>query len=158
MASTPIAAIPASVRYVSFWARVLASIVDTVLIMLLMTPLGFLVFGHFQYDYSQRSHDLPHFVINTVVPAMAVILFWVRAQATPGKMLIHARIVDATTGGEASTGGLVLRYIGYFVSLIFFGLGFLWVAFDRRKQGWHDKIAGTVVIHHDDLDPGSSAR
>jgi len=25
-------------------------------------------------------------------------------------------------------------------------LGLVWVAFDRRKQGWHDKLAGTVVI------------
>ncbi|MGR3985112.1 MAG: RDD family protein, partial [Gammaproteobacteria bacterium] len=29
---------------------------------------------------------------------------------------------------------------------LFFGLGLLWVAFDKRKQGWHDKLAGTVVI------------
>ncbi len=61
-------------------------------------------------------------------------------------MLVHARIVDAATDADADTGQLVLRYLGYYVSAIPFGLGFLWVAFDPRKQGWHDKIARTVVV------------
>ena len=87
-----------------------------------------------------------HFVINTLIPAMAVVLFWIRVQATPGKMLIHARIADAKTGANPRPGQLVLRYLGYFVSGVVLGLGFLWVAFDARKQGWHDKIAGTVVV------------
>jgi uncharacterized RDD family membrane protein YckC len=29
-------------------------------------------------------------------------------------------------------------------------LGFIWIAFDKRKQGWHDKLAGTVVISAED--------
>ena len=40
----------------------------------------------------------------------------------------------------------MIRYLGYYVSAIPFGLGLLWVAFDPRKQGWHDKMAGTVVV------------
>jgi uncharacterized RDD family membrane protein YckC len=36
---------------------------------------------------------------------------------------------------------LIVRYLGYFVSSIPFGLGLFWVAFDARKQGWHDKMA-----------------
>jgi uncharacterized RDD family membrane protein YckC len=39
-----------------------------------------------------------------------------------------------------------LRYAGYFVALLPVGLGILWVAFDARKQGWHDKLAKTVVV------------
>jgi hypothetical protein len=39
--------------------------------------------------------------------------------------------------------------VGYLVSNIFY-LGFIWVAFDGKKQGWHDKIAGTVVIIRED--------
>lgn len=41
---------------------------------------------------------------------------------------------------------LIGRYLGYFVSMLFLGLGCIWVAFDSRKQGWHDKLAGTVVV------------
>jgi uncharacterized RDD family membrane protein YckC len=67
-------------------------------------------------------------------------------QATPGKMAIGARVVDATTGGAPSTRQLVIRYLGYYVSTIPLLLGLIWVAFDPRKQGWHDKLAGTVVV------------
>ena len=137
-----------TVRYVGFWARALASLIDSILLIALMTPLSFLVFGSFQYDDARRNPDLTHFLINTLIPAMAVIVFWVRVQATPGKMLVHARIVDAATGADPRPGQSVIRYLGYFVSTIVFGLGFLWIAFDPRKQGWHDKFAGTVVVYH----------
>jgi len=36
--------------------------------------------------------------------------------------------------------------VGYLISALIFYLGFIWIAFDRKKQGWHDKIAGTCVI------------
>jgi uncharacterized RDD family membrane protein YckC len=75
-----------------------------------------------------------------VFPAIAVI------QATPGKMAITAKVVDAATGERASMAQLIMRYFAYFISSLPLGLGFIWVAFDKRKQGWHDKIAGTVVI------------
>ncbi|MBP7141944.1 MAG: RDD family protein [Opitutaceae bacterium] len=40
----------------------------------------------------------------------------------------------------------VVRALGCFLSLLVAGLGFIWVAFDDEKQGWHDKIAGTFVV------------
>jgi uncharacterized RDD family membrane protein YckC len=40
------------------------------------------------------------------------------------------------------------RYVGYIISTIPLCLGFLWVGFDSKKQGWHDKIAGTVVVRN----------
>ena len=49
-------------------------------------------------------------------------------------------------GAKPSTGQLIGRYFGYYVSTIPLFLGFVWVAFDPRKQGWHDKLAGTVVV------------
>ena len=55
-------------------------------------------------------------------------------------------IVDARTGKAPSKGQLIGRYFAYYLSLLPLGLGFLWIAWDQRKQGWHDKIAGTVVI------------
>jgi uncharacterized RDD family membrane protein YckC len=61
-------------------------------------------------------------------------------------MLISAKIADAETFATPSTGKLIGRYFAYIVSCIFM-LGFIWIAFDKRKQGWHDKLAGTVVIH-----------
>jgi uncharacterized RDD family membrane protein YckC len=85
-------------------------------------------------------------LVNWVLPAIAVVLFWIYRQATPGKIAIGAQIVDAGTGGKPSTRQLLIRYLGYYVSTIPLFLGLLWVAFDPRKQGWHDKMAGTVVV------------
>jgi uncharacterized RDD family membrane protein YckC len=66
---------------------------------------------------------------------------------TPGKMLLSLQVLSAE-GTPIGFGIAFLRAVGYLVSslLFTFPLGFIWAAFDRRKQGWHDKIAGTVVI------------
>jgi uncharacterized RDD family membrane protein YckC len=40
----------------------------------------------------------------------------------------------------------IVRALSCFLSLAVFGLGFIWIAFDDERQGWHDKIAGTVVV------------
>ncbi len=61
-------------------------------------------------------------------------------------MLVSAKIVDAKTGQPASTGQLIGRYFAYIVSTLPLMLGFIWIAFDPRKQGWHDKLAGTIVV------------
>ena len=99
------------------------------------------------YFKSERLIQGPvDFLVSWVLPAIAIVLFWIARQATPGKMAIGARIVDAKTGGKPTAGQLVLRYLGYYVSMIPLMIGMLWIAFDPRKQGWHDKIAGTVVI------------
>jgi uncharacterized RDD family membrane protein YckC len=86
------------------------------------------------------------FLINWLLPAVAVILFWMYRQATPGKMAIGAKIVDAKTGGKCSTGQLIGRYLAYYVSILPLMLGIIWVGIDSRKQGWHDMLAGTVVV------------
>ncbi len=86
------------------------------------------------------------FLINWLLPAIAVVVFWIYRQATPGKIAIGARIVDADTGGKPSTRQLIVRYLGYYVSMLPLMAGIVWVAFDPRKQGWHDKLAGTVVV------------
>lgn len=64
---------------------------------------------------------------------------------TPGKMLFRLRVVTAS-GQPVTTGTAFLRWTGYLISGLFFFAGFLWIAFDRKKQGWHDKIAMTMVV------------
>ncbi len=88
------------------------------------------------------------FVLQYLLPAIAVIMFWVYKSATPGKMALRLTIVDAKTGGKPSTGQFIIRYLGYFLSTIPLFLGIIWVGIDKRKQGWHDKIAGTAVIRN----------
>ena len=64
---------------------------------------------------------------------------------TPGKSLMGLQVVSVQ-GTPLSYGTAFLRSVGYLVSSLVFCLGFIWIGFDKRKQGWHDKIAGTVVI------------
>jgi uncharacterized RDD family membrane protein YckC len=133
-------------EYVGFWARVGASIIDTILMLVIVAPLLTWIYGA-EYWVTERYIVGPADVLlNWVLPAIAVILFWIYRQATPGKMAIHARIVDAKTGGKPSTGQLIGRYLGYYVSVIPLMLGIIWVGIDKRKQGWHDKLAGTLVV------------
>lgn len=132
--------------YVGFWLRVWASIIDTVMIVVIALPLLIWIYGRAYWESTAMIQGPVDFLISWIFPAVAVVVFWIAKQATPGKMVIGARIVDAKTGGKVSTSKLVVRYLGYFISLIPLGLGLLWVAFDARKQGWHDKLAGTVVV------------
>ncbi len=132
--------------YVGFWPRVGAAIIDTVLLMVLTYPIliGTYGWGYFNADsFIEGPVDL---FVSWILPAILIVGFWIYKQATPGKMAISARIVDARTGGRPSAGRFVIRYLGYFVSMLPPFLGIIWVAFDRRKQGWHDKLARTVVV------------
>ena len=136
------------VEYAGFWVRVGAAIIDTLLIMLLIFPLLLAIYGWAYFDGEKTGFIAgpADFLLSWVAPAIAVVVFWMVKQATPGKMALSIRIVDATTGNPPSTGQCVGRYFAYFVSTIPLALGLIWVAFDKRKQGWHDKLAGTVVI------------
>jgi len=133
-------------EYVGFWLRVWASIIDTVLMLIIIAPLLSWIYG-IDYWVSERIILGPaDFLLTWVLPAVAVILFWIYRQATPGKMAIGARIVDATSGGKPTTGQLIGRYFGYFVSTLPLLIGLIWVGIDKRKQGFHDMLAQTVVV------------
>ena len=135
-------------EYVGFWARFLASIIDSILIAIMLVPFGRFVYdGHeMMYGYGVWMSAYNNFWTSTVLPAVVIIAFWVAKSATPGKMMIGARIVDAKTGNPPSLSQHIIRYLGYYISMIPAFLGFIWVAFDAKKQGWHDKLAGTVVV------------
>jgi uncharacterized RDD family membrane protein YckC len=137
-------------EYVGFWARVGATLIDSLLIVAITLPLLFGVYGD-GYFLSEASIKGPaDFLISYVLPTIAIIVFWRLKQATPGKMIIGAKIVDAKTGSAPATGKLVIRYFGNIISLIPLGLGYCWIAFDSKRQAWHDKLAGTVVVRNND--------
>jgi uncharacterized RDD family membrane protein YckC len=133
--------LPGSVQYVGFGSRLLAQILDLFWLLPLSAVLAFIG----GVANGGEISDLGEFMLN-VIGALIVLLFWVERQGTPGKLVLGIRIVDATTGGTPTIGRLVLRYVGYLISALPLGLGYLWIIWDARKQGWHDKMAGTVVI------------
>ena len=138
-------------QYVGFWMRLLAFFVDSLILTVVIALILIGIFGRNYLQLSVQGKTLwADILFQVVLPAVAAILFWRYRGATPGKMLISARIVDAKAYGPPSTGKLIGRYFAYLVSIVPLFLGFLWIAFDKRKQGWHDKLARTVVIEDDD--------
>ena len=140
-------------EYAGFWIRTGAVIIDTILVLIIILPVLTAIYGK---DYWVSQSFIQGFwdvIFNFILPAIAVIFFWIYKSATPGKMATKLTIVDAKTGGKPSTGQFIGRYLGYYVSMIPFFLGFIWVGIDKRKQGWHDKLAGTVVIRSNQSEP-----
>ena len=133
------------VEYAGFWIRFLASVLDSVLLILVLVPLLMIFYGP-GVLLSAESPGLAYDVINYGLPIIAVIIFWQYRSATPGKLMMGIYIVDEKTLGHPPFGRLVLRYFGYYASILPMLLGFIWVAFDKRKQGFHDKIARTLVV------------
>jgi uncharacterized RDD family membrane protein YckC len=134
--------------FIGFWKRFGATIIDSILLIFLMIPPLIAIYGwsYFDPEVTGFVAGPADFIISWIVPIFIIIGFWTWRQATPGKMAIKAKIVDANTGEKPSMKQWIIRYVGYFISAIPLGLGYVWVAFDKRKQGWHDKMAGTVVV------------
>jgi uncharacterized RDD family membrane protein YckC len=145
-----------AVAYAGFWRRVLAALVDALFFAVLAGGLLGLWYGG---DYV-RSLIMPGepdvdtgsatLFIEHLLSAAVTLAMWRRFGATPGKFLMGCRVVDAASLGSLSWAQTLLRYVGYLASILPLGLGFVWVAFDKRKQGFHDKLARTVVIMEDE--------
>jgi uncharacterized RDD family membrane protein YckC len=124
----------------------MATLIDTVFLAIIIVPAVTLIYGSDYWTDAAGVRGFWDAILNYLLPFIAVIIFWQYKSATPGKMLLHLTIVDARTGEKPSPGQLVGRYFAYYVSALPLLLGFIWVAVDGRKQGWHDKLAGTVVV------------
>jgi Predicted membrane protein/domain len=133
-----------------FGIRFFAYLLDQIIILIITLSLT--------YSFSTINHDGNHLNLFTIIELLFsifyFIFFWVKEGTTPGKKLFKLKIVkenfqedDLKKGLSFSTA--ITRYIGYVISGFIFSLGYLWIAFDKNKQGWHDKIAGTIVIKLD---------
>ena len=137
----------AAYEYSGFWIRFGASLIDIVILIAITFPMLYMIYGETLYYSEDFILGGADFIISYVMPFVATILFWMYKSATPGKMAVKAIIVDAKTGNAPTIKQSIIRYFGYMVSMIPLCLGFIWVCWDNKKQGWHDKMAGTVVIH-----------
>ena len=140
-------------KYAGFWIRTGAALIDTVLILIITAPLLAAIYGTNYWASDSFLKGFWDVIFSYILPAIAVIIFWIYKSATPGKIATKLTIVDAKTGNKPSTGQFILRYIGYYLSSLPLFLGIIWVGIDRRKQGWHDKLAGTVVIRSNLSEP-----
>lgn len=133
-------------KYAGFWIRVAATLIDTLIISVFTIPLLFMFYGNQMLLDDSIIKGPADLIISYILPAIAVVVFWVYKSATPGKIVLKLKILDAKTGEQITVRQSIIRYFGYFVSMIPLFFGIFWVAWDSKKQAWHDKIAGTVVV------------
>lgn len=146
--------------YAGFVSRAVAFIIDIVVMavaFVVVIALSQAVLGFFTLYglLGQRIVDSAQFraIVSVALAILGVgisigypVGFWVLLGQTPGKSLMGVRIAQIT-GQPLTIRRALLRYLGYWLSAIPFGFGFLWVLMDDCRQGWHDKLAGTYVLY-----------
>lgn len=135
-----------SLTYAGFWIRAGAVLIDTCLFLIITLPPLYWVYGDDSFNAINSTFKSWDILLNWIFPFIATIVFWIYRSATPGKIIFKLKIVDAKTGSSLSARQSILRYLAYYISTIPLCFGFLWVVFNRKKQGWHDLIANTVVV------------
>ena len=109
-----------------FWERMAAGFLDLILVGIL----------------TAISH---HGVWTSLIALAYFTGLWTWRGTTVGGIVLGLKVVRLDAQPVTFTVALV-RALGAAFSLIVMFLGFFWIAWDADKQGWHDKIAGTVVI------------
>ena len=145
--------IPASVVLAPIWRRVVAQIVDQLIVLIPVVAIALAAGVREVDDITDHA-----FVINVAVIATAFVYEFVLIGAwgrTLGKFALGTRVVRIDTGGpvlwySSSIRALVplaagvIPAIGQILSVVVYLRAFL----DPRKQGWHDRAAGTIVVLH----------
>jgi uncharacterized RDD family membrane protein YckC len=149
------------VTVIGFNRRLLAAVYDGFLVAFLTFLLAFAIgfIGLFIDMFRPTDPGRMETVIVVSALVMSFLYFvvsWARSGQTVGKALTGIKVVR-TDGYPLGFGKAILRYIGYLISSLLLSLGFLWIGFDARRQGWHDKIAGTLVTLSDDDFAGERA-
>lgn len=134
-------------KYAGFWVRFGALIIDLLLMaVVLYAPLS-LIYGEQYWTGKQFVYGFWDILLGYIIPIAGTIWFCVRFLGTPGKMVMKLRIVDCSTGEKMTMTQSIGRYLAYIPALLPLGLGLMWIGIDPKKQGWHDKLAGTIVVH-----------
>lgn len=124
--------------------RFAASVIDGFLLILPMMIIGAVI--------GAGGHRLPPQLTRFILLAVPIGYHWFfwtrRGGQTPGKFALGIRVIK-TDGGPIGDVDALIRAIGYHVSAMLFGLGFVWALFDRSNQTWHDKMARTYVVRDD---------
>ena len=131
-------------QYAGFWIRLAALIIDGIILAIIFTPITFLFSSDADLQNPMAFTTVDF--ITQFIGIIFVVFCWVKFAGTPGKRLLKLKVLDEATGNKLTLGQAILRYIGYIPSTLVFFLGYFWMIWDSKKQGWHDKIAKTVVV------------
>lgn len=153
-----------TIKYGGFWIRLVAAAIDILVwylvALLCSVAVGFLATFLVDVILSDDNLELVlggrpsvRYLATAVIVAVVVgynVIVPVVYGATPGKILLGYRIVDEN-GYRMSYLQSFLRYTASLLSAMPLAAGYIWIGFDNRKQGWHDKIARTYVVRRDSV-------
>ena len=147
---------------VGFGRRLTAAIVDGLIVIivtwLLATIIGAIavfsgVFDVGVYKVAGESDPMPivWFVAlsGILVSLLYYVGYWSKSGQTIGKLSLDLKVISVD-GSPVTVGAALLRYLGYIVSGAVLSLGFVWIELDKKRQGWHDKIASTFVVYSEE--------
>ncbi len=142
-----------ALEYAGFWIRLGASIIDIIFILLILYTIYYIVSGFSVQTVSSTlsipSVGLTSWLINLVyllgLSLVYIIGFWLWRGQTPGKMIVGIKVIR-TDSSPITWQYACRRYLGYIASTLILCIGFIIIAFDKRKQGLHDRIADTYVV------------
>ena len=149
-----------ALEFAGFWRRLAAFLVDLFALSGICSVI-ILIFTQYQwfgFDGLWSSGDvfsepiwraLPYLIAGNLLSFLVhityFVAFWVWRGQTPGKMLLGIKLIRPDAS-RITLSVALLRYLGYIVSAAVLFIGFIWIAFDSRKQGFHDKMAETYVV------------
>jgi uncharacterized RDD family membrane protein YckC len=141
----------APLRYGGFWVRVLAFILDSIVVAVITAAVAPLLgFPLIQTQATTGGAEVEVYYTASALSSLFGLIyfvgFWSWRGQTPGQIPFLMRVVRVSDGSRPDPVIALLRYVGLVISFAVILLGVIWVAFDGRKQGWHDKIASTLVV------------
>jgi uncharacterized RDD family membrane protein YckC len=156
--AAPVAPVIVAVNpYGGFWIRVLAYIIDRVIVGALLSPVYLILAMRLARALNMMSRNntfefVPIFHFVAIIGLVAFIVQWLYEalmtssswQATFGKRIVNLKVTDEA-GNRISFERATGRFFAKILSSLILGIGYLMVAFTRRKQGLHDIVAGTLV-------------
>jgi len=139
--------VQSSLYYAGFWMRLWAYLLDLIVISSINGILIYPVFRLFDMPLEKTHMFAPLSIATAITFYLYFILMTKFFKQTIGKMVFGLKVVDLN-GGSLTWSTIVFReIIGKFISKMILLIGFLIVAFTRKKQGIHDMVADTAVIH-----------
>jgi uncharacterized RDD family membrane protein YckC len=143
-----------AIRYAGFWIRLVAYVIDTILvdiiILIAFFPVAVLMAARETLDGTPHDPGLVGVAMNVLTLVFTLLYYGLftasKWQATPGKRLLGLHIVG-TDGRKLRFGLGVGRFFAYFLSSIILGVGFFMIGWSDQKKGMHDILCRTRVIH-----------
>lgn len=140
-------------EYAGFWMRLGAYLIDGIILSavdwIIWIFFGLIIAaiagGDERVSGAVVAVSLIAWLLTIAVSIAYLVCFWQWRGQTPGKMALGIKIIK-TDGSTLTWGSALIRFLGYIVSTVILYIGFIWIAFDGRKQGIHDKIAETYVV------------